>query len=139
MLQRRVDWPERLNEKIEELKNRPFVWGTLDCCIFTADIIQAMTDVDVFAEFRGKYTDLDGAHDQIKATGKNLGFAVSKTLKKYGCVQKPVNRAGRGDLVLTTDNALGIVSPDGRLILALTQSGLAYYPLSLAKTAWGIE
>lgn len=139
MLKRRTDWPERLGEKIEQMKGKPFVWGELDCCIFAADMIETITGVDVYAEFRGKYTTIDGAHEQIQATARSLAMAVTKTLKRYGCTRKPVNEAQRGDLVMTECGALGIVSLDGRFVLALTQSGLKEFPMSVAKTAWGIE
>ena len=48
-------WEKILHDTLETMKERPFVWGTFDCCLFAADIVQALTGVDYAAGYRGTY------------------------------------------------------------------------------------
>jgi len=46
------DWPERLLAALAAARDRPFRWGEHDCCLFAADLIEAVTGVDPAAAFR---------------------------------------------------------------------------------------
>jgi hypothetical protein len=138
MLQRKNNWAICLDEAITAKRHVPFEWGVNDCCTFTGDLLQAIYSVDVFAAFRGQYGDELSAQMQIKGVGKTLYSAVSNTLKPYGFVRKSLGFAQRGDLVMTQDNAMGIVALDGRSVVCLTEkAGVIYLPLAAAKYVWG--
>jgi hypothetical protein len=53
-MKRYEDWPQRLVAAIEAARGRPFSWGAMDCCLFAADVVLAMTGVDYAAGFRGR-------------------------------------------------------------------------------------
>ncbi len=93
---RRRDWPERFNEVIEANTRTHFDDGTWDCCIFAADCALAQTGVDPMPEFRGKYSDKEGAQRLIRAhPSKNL-YGIMRS--KFG---NPHRTGGRGDIVYT--------------------------------------
>ena len=65
-LTRTPDWPYRLNEYINSVKDTPFEYGVHDCCTFAAGVIKSMTGVDIMEEFRGTYQDQASAAKVIK-------------------------------------------------------------------------
>lgn len=58
---RRLNWHQHLAQTLQAAMTRPFSWGEHDCCLFAADCVQAVTGVDVAADFRGTYTTPLGA------------------------------------------------------------------------------
>lgn len=92
---RRSTWEADLSAYIASVRGRSFAWGSLDCAMFAAGAVIAMTGVDPIEVYRGKYTNEIGA---------------AKALKKYGAGDlrstldamfdaRPVGRLQRGDLV----------------------------------------
>lgn len=53
-MKRYPDWRSRLHDLIEERRRLPFSEKN-NCGVFVFDCIQAMTGVDIFAKFRGKF------------------------------------------------------------------------------------
>ena len=43
MTRRLDDWPTRLNAFIDAARERPFAWGTWDCCTFAAAAVETVT------------------------------------------------------------------------------------------------
>src|SRR5258708_4686376 len=60
-MKRLEDWVVRLEAFIKERTAQPFKWGSQDCCLFAADAIEAITGVDLAADFRGKYSGAETA------------------------------------------------------------------------------
>lgn len=94
---RREDWPEQLYAVIDDWRRTPFAWGSADCVCFMAACVEAMTDEDPMAEYRGQYEDEETAKAVMKLMGG--GSLYNAMRRKFG---KPihVSMAKRGDLAL---------------------------------------
>lgn len=139
-MKRREDWPERLAACVAAARARPFEWGAHDCCLFAADCIQAMTDVDVAADFRGKYATAKGAAKAMKKfAGGGVLAVAEKIAAAHGLAHIAPAAARRGDVVaLDTEQgpALGVCL--GALIAAPIAAGLVFLPFTAAQAAWRI-
>lgn len=123
------NWTELLAGAIAAASDQPFVWGKLDCCLFAADVVLAVTLHDHASEFRGKYTTAVGAKKALVRYGKG---SIKKTMNaKLGKANPPL-MARRGDFVLANTqlgDSLGVCvgataafkSPDGVVCLRLDQ------------------
>lgn len=146
-LQRKEDWPARLDAHLRAAFWRPFSWGTHDCCLFACDAIEAMTGVDPAAPFRGRYKSKRGAYAALKRYGGGgLEETADKITGDLGMPEVAPAFAGRGDVALlpveTPDggiiDVLGIVGPDGRHVLVAAPEGLARLPVALVRRVWRV-
>lgn len=94
-LQRFIDWPQRLHRAIEARSGRPYAWGSNDCALFAADLIEAMTGHDLAKPFRGTYRTERGAKRMLKAHGWRDLEAMADAM-----LPRRAERVRRGDLVL---------------------------------------
>ena len=53
---RPAGWRGRLFAYLAEVQGKRFEYGTLDCTLFACGAVEAITGVDLGAEYRGKYT-----------------------------------------------------------------------------------
>lgn len=132
---RREDWPEILMDHIEAAKTRPFSWGKMDCALFAADIVRALTGEDYAAEFRGRYSTSRGAATALTRYGKGT---LRKTLEaKFGAPLPPL-MARRGDLVmLKSPQAAGICIGDRAAFAG--PDGITFRPLAECDCCWRID
>src|SRR5262252_9637341 len=94
----------------------PFAWGTHDCCMWSADVVKAISidGIDLAAAYRGTYNDQASAQ-QVISTATNGGTLEDLMVKIAGdneMNEYPPAFAQRGDVALfDTDSgpALGIV------------------------------
>lgn len=146
-LKRQKFWDTRAyhNFLIERAKT-PFAWGKNDCALFAADGIQAITGVDIAADFRGKYSDEAGALAAIKSVcnGTTVADAAVYCAQKNGLKEwaKPL-LARRGDLVVFTaptgSLVAGLVHLSGAHIVAVGEQGLYRFSISKVLRAWHYE
>jgi len=132
-----VDWPVRLERAIREAEGRPFAWGTHDCMLWVAGVVEALTGVDHMRDLRGTYDSERGAaRTLIEAGYPDLGAAVGSRLRAHDVP----TLAQRGDVVLVefSRSALGVVGLDGRCVL-VSPGGLVRWPLRAATRAWAVE
>lgn len=144
-MKRYEDWRSRLNAYIEARANEPFAWGVNDCCIFAAKGIEAMTGVDLCAEYFSTYSRLDEARDVLKKiTGlDDYSEAMTALPSAMGLPKLNNHRfAQRGDLVLLPLRehvpALGLVSMDARLVVAPGPQKLEHTPVTQILSAWRV-
>lgn len=137
---RALDWPEKLSDAIEAARARPFKWGEHDCCLFAANVVQSIADVDYAASFRGKYDSEIGAARLIAPYG-SLETMIDSILDE----KVHPAFAQRGDVVL---GAIGL--NDGAQVDALGicigvysvlagPEGLSFSRTSGARVAWKIR
>lgn len=144
-ISRKEDWPELLHEYIDANISTPFAYGVHDCCLFVADAVQAMTDVDLAADYRGKYTDAKSALQIIKdiTGGSTVEDVIVHAAAQFGLSECPsVLFAQRGDIVLLDHDgtlALGVVYLDGAHALFVSDSGLHKLPVRQCKRAWEVR
>lgn len=130
-LTRLPDWRQRLDDYLDSIDGKPFRWGELDCALFAADCVQAMTGVDLAADFRGLYTDQEGAEAAIKVAGHDTYAELVSSLL-------PLAEGGKhmiGDVAVVESPAfgpcLGIVG--GMHIHVMTLRGKGALPLARAS------
>ncbi|MGE4267184.1 MAG: hypothetical protein AB7F25_07095 [Deferribacterales bacterium] len=76
-MNRNPDWAKQLPDKIKDYMNKPFQWGTADCCVFICDCVIATTGIDPMEQHRGRYKTAIGA---------------AKAQKNYGSIEESLDR-----------------------------------------------
>src|SRR5579864_5172264 len=125
MLTRVAHWDTRaLYNFLRERAREPFAWGKNDCALFVADAVEAMTGVDIAAEFRGLYQSEEEAFALIRTVtgGEGIEAAAAWCAARHNLEEfaYPLG-ARRGDLVTLEDAGrviAGLVDLNGRHILA---------------------
>lgn len=138
MIRRLQDWPSALFAYVEDRRNEPFQWGRMDCCMFAAGAIEAMTGVDATASFPAYEDEFDAK--AILAAHEGLESLVEVQCQKLGFTELPTPRkAQRGDLVLF-DNAgnpaIGICI--GGEVAFPGKAGVVFHPLRDCRRAWRV-
>jgi hypothetical protein len=127
-MRRRADWRSRLIATIEGYRRLPFSWAENNCGFFAATCVEAMTDVDLAAHFRGQFADAAGAGRVLAATG----FATLADLAAVYLPEIAPVLLREGDVAAFDDGrlwALGIAT--GERITVLREDGLG----TMARTA----
>src|SRR5690606_24088577 len=93
-------WEIAFFELIRDARTRPFAWGDHDCCLFAADVIRALTGVDVAADLRGRYSTAIGAKRVITREGGSLDALAEARFPALGITELPAAAyAQRGDIL----------------------------------------
>lgn len=134
----RVDgWDVKLAEYVRAKETATFSWGHLDCTLFTAGAVEAMTGVDHAKDFRGTYLSPVGAYKVLEQHGGVHGLADSILGERV-----PPLLLKRGDVAAVpsgySSDALGVVALCGREIVLMRETGTARVPLSTAKHGWHV-
>lgn len=90
-------WQDRFFAYLDVARVTPFKWGIQDCCLFAADVVDAVTGSTFREQLSLCYTDEASALAYIASFG-SLEAAVSSWL---GASEAP-NSAGPGDIVIAT-------------------------------------
>ncbi len=108
-LERRHDWRSRLADEMDRQAREPFGWGAQDCALGLAcGAVEALTGVDLGAEWRGRYDTPMAALRILRESGaETLGDFVAQHLPEW----ESTLFAAVGDI--------GIVEADGPLGEAL--------------------
>jgi hypothetical protein len=127
------DWQERLEALVMARLHVPFAWGRVDCCLFAADAVHALTGTDPAAPWRGTYSDERGALRLVQSLG---GLAAIAELH-CGMEVDPA-RARPGDIVLgrVDRECLGVCT--GATWHAPSAAGLVARPMAEAQRAWRV-
>ena len=101
-------WQGVLYDYLERSQSLMFAWGENDCCLWVARFVDAVTGSEHARESEGQYNTEGGAYAYLESKGF---FKTSDIADAY-LMKKPIQKAGRGDLVMIEGGALGIC--DGR-------------------------
>ena len=137
MLTRLTDWSIRLDRFIDLYRNRPFVWGENDCCLFAMNCVEEVTGQDLADPYRG-YKNQKEALRLLNRCGGVAGIADA-VAEKHNIPEIPPANARRGDVCLFDigrGDTLGIRA--GEFIYAPGYRGLIEFPISQALRAWRI-
>lgn len=130
-------WEEILANKAAEAQLLPFEWGKLDCALFVANAVQAITGKDYAEPLRGKYDDAHGAQEALRSVGaENLEQFLDECTDLE---RVPVNFAQRGDVLVAEiagRQALGIRLSRGAAFKA--PEGLTIKNASECLAAWRV-
>lgn len=143
MLTRRLDWQSAFAAFLRSHEHSEFRLGTLDCCLFPADGVLALTGVDLAAGFRGRYRTPFGALRCLRAASEiaTVACAMEQAAKSHGMPEIAPAFAQRGDLVLVEregEQSLGLVALDARRIAVIGDHGFVYLPRRRASRAWRV-
>ena len=132
-------WQTTLSVYLLQCYGRPFKYGVMDCGLFVAGAIEAMTGVDVASELRG-YQNRTQAFEAIRRVCgcKNMLVICDHIAAEFGCPAIPVTMAQRGDALQLRSGSLGIVAMHGTELLTPYKDGLLRLPLKQAVRAWRI-
>jgi len=135
VLTRHDNWRADLHKTIEQLRDKPFDWGTHDCAHFAAACIESMTGEDLMQQWHGRYNSKKEAAFMLKQNRfiKTLEGAVKQQL---GQPMLPMF-AQVGDLLLVrvvTGKALAICT--GKTAVAAGPDGVATIPMRDWIQAW---
>jgi hypothetical protein len=138
-MQRKTNWPSALHAYMESVKHASFQYGVYDCGLFAAGCIEAMTGLDLAADFRG-YANRLGAMDACRQVCKSasipkVGEYVAST---YGLNAVPVLMAQRGDLAVVRNRRFGIVALTGGHVMVPGKYGVILFPLKSATKVYRV-
>jgi hypothetical protein len=137
------NWQTRLSEYIVSKATTKFRYGVLDCGLFLAGAIEAMTGEDVAEGLRGHYKNRKEAFEAIREMcGTPTTEAIAAHLaQKHGVKEVPILFAQAGDAVVLRHgrrSSLGIVAMHGTEIITPYKDGLLRLPLESATKAYRI-
>ena len=143
-LKRKEYWDTRAyHDFLLSRAKTPFAWGEHDCALFAADGIEAITGVDIAADFRGKYHDEASAMALIRELtgGVTVADAAAYCAEKSALKEwaKPLF-AQRGDLVVAKQQSgliAGLVHLNGHVVAA-GENGLMVVPITTVVRSWHI-
>lgn len=141
---RHQDWESRLDRYLTAQRAAEFCYGQLDCALFAAGAVAAMTGVDPAENLRGRYATLREGLELLttvlgdtslpEALSGHFGFEEFQNVKF----------AGRGDIALvrdpaTDDELLGIVDLSGARVALVARTGLQFAPVAAIVRAWRVK
>lgn len=125
-LHRVSDWYSRLFNLIIEKEHQPFKFGKNDCTLFGADVVLAITGVDLAASYRGKYRSLKGGMKLLKADG----YTSNVDYLEKNFPETSLAFANAGDLCLiNTEEGEAIAVLTGTVATGIGPNGLVRFPL----------
>ena len=131
-------WEKRLHHEIEAAREKPFQWGTHDCCMWVAHMIKILSGRELGQAFRGQYHDQAGAHALID---QHWDGSLTELVSSFLGEAKAVAYACRGDVVLyDSDNMTGLgICVDHRAAFLHPEKGLALVKISRCAKAWSVS
>lgn len=133
---RRRDWEARLNALITAKRHTPHGYGRHDCMTWFADWVKAVTGKDFGRGHRGKYRSALSAAKYLKS----IGYDTPADMVADLLPEKPVARAGRGDIVIDGEGIPGGVIGNDALFVGMKDGaeGLVRQPRGTWTRAFGV-
>jgi hypothetical protein len=128
------DWQLRFADLVAARLSAPFAWGQHDCCLWAADVVQAITGIDPAAHLRGQYTDEKSALRLVRSLGglESIASAAlgAATTARFATV---------GDVVLITHERITTLAVcNGTSLLAPGAAGLQAVAMPVDCLAWRV-
>ena len=132
------EWQTKLHQYLTENRDRDFVWGEWDCCIFSDGAIHAISGKHVIpSELRwGNESD---AFESITEYGRTFANAIKKAARGAGLEPIDVSQITAGDLAVYMNNneeLCGIC--DGYALISPADDGYAFNKCDTARIAWRV-
>jgi hypothetical protein len=136
-LERREGWEGRLAAVLEDARGRSYVLGEHDCFRLACAAVEALTGVDLWAAWAGRYRTRREALALLASYGGTFTGAFSRL---FGAAPEPIALARRGDIAEYQDprgeRHLGVVN--GARVVLLLAAGVEGIPRSACRHAWRI-
>jgi hypothetical protein len=130
-MERLPDWRPRLDDYLRGVRGQPFAWGRLDCALFCAGAVEAMTGQDLARGWRGYRTEAAGLRKLEEA-----GFVTHVELLASLLPEVHPSAVNVGDIVVLSGVTLALVQ--GRLALAIGPDGLGPVSMDTATRAFAV-
>lgn len=138
---RKQNWPIILNEKIEEWKDVPFVWGWSDCLHFAGSVAAAMLDYDPHEKIGAEKYIYESEAGAIEMLNKHFGGKMGNVFNRLFAEVRP-KKAGRGDIAIVDflgKEICGIIDSTGRAVAVKSNDGILFIPVNRIKQAWRVD
>lgn len=143
-------WERGLEAAIEAARLKPYVIGQHDCFRLACAVVAALTGVDLWPGWAGRYGTGRGAlrHVALFAQGDGqptterspAAFFTRAACRLFGAQPVPMAQARRGDIAEFRDDKgechLGVVL--GSTVAVLDSAGLVFIPRRWAVHAWRV-
>lgn len=137
-LQRMEGWESRLAAVMQSARSQTYALGEWDCFALACAAVNALTGVDFWPAWRGRYHTPREALRLLAEFGG--GFTGSFT-RLFGVAPGSIKLARRGDIAEIRDSVgqshLGVVL-GSEVVVAMQDVQLQYAPRSLCRHAWSI-
>lgn len=135
-MHRHPQWEQRLAEFAARHRSKAFKWGSVDCMIFAANAVKAVTGKDYARGHRGKYKSPLGAAKHLKG----LGYTSPEAMLDALLDEKIPAFAQRGDIVLAKDGIPAVCMGAFAISIGGDENveGLIKIPRSHWVKAWGV-
>ncbi len=129
------DWETRLHDYLAASEGAVFAWGVVDCALFAAGAVEAMTGIDPAASYRGHYSTATGA---IKALRRYGAGTLADTISA-AFPERAIGHARRGDLVMV-DGMVGVCIGSDAVFVGEENgvAGLVRYSRADWARCWGV-
>lgn len=135
MSKKQEGWQHALTRYLAGVAYRPFKAGKLDCALFTAGAVAAMTGEDPATGWRGTYRSLKKGQSTLRAAGFEDHVALAASLYP----EVPPLMAQPGDVaVVPTEEGLALGIVQGAQIYVMSRTGLTLVPLTAATRAFRV-
>jgi hypothetical protein len=114
-----INWEISFDTFIQENKNKPFIWGSWDCCKFSNALIKQITGEDLIPKSL-TWKDEESAMKAIKKYGGTLLKSIEKACKSKKVKEIPNAYMTKGDLVVYKEESELVGISDGMNILTPT-------------------
>jgi hypothetical protein len=130
-------WESRLNAVIEGARDKPYVLGSWDCFRLACNVLEALTGVDRWPEWRGRYATKEQALRLLASRASSFEDAGDGF---FGVPHVATAFARRGDIVAlaTGDGAKHLGVCLGSRAACLSESGLVFVPVAKCLCVWRI-
>jgi hypothetical protein len=137
------NWQSALSDYLTGAAAMPFAYGQLDCGLFVAGAIEAMTGVDVVPGIRRRYRTRAEAFLIVRQLGgaASMERLAEALTRRYDLPEVAPAAAQRGDVVLMgrgRSSSLALVAMHGTELLKPGAAGILRIPLSYATRAWRV-
>ena len=138
---RKQEWPIILDEKIEEFKDAPFVWGVSDCLQFPGRVAEAMLNYNPYEKAQANLYQYDSEESALKMLSDHFSGKMGNV---FGRIFKEINPkfSGRGDIAIVEVKGVeicGVIDSSGRNVACKSIDGILFVPVSKIKEAWRVE
>lgn len=133
-----VDWEIKFNNFIDKNKNKPFKWGTWDCCKFSNAVIKEITGEDLIPKTL-KWKDEASAMKAIKTYNKTLLKSIEKACNAKGVKEIEKVFVSKGDLIVYKEESELVGISDGYNVLTPTDDGIGVKNNVNVLKVWHID
>jgi hypothetical protein len=130
---RHTDWQSRFSAFAQKRGAMPFVWGSNDCCTFTAAAVEAITGANPMASFEAFGVEKGPRRKALKRLFRRIDKAGGLRALATEYLGEPVSPllAGVGDVV--------VLMNDGREMLGVCNGVNAIAPGGAGMVALGMD